>query len=504
MTYQPLTLWAHQAAARQAIFDAIKSGEMSGLVAMPTGSGKTRLFVVVARDFSAPALILTHRDELVRQTVEDIAETWPDASVGVIKAARDEWRDGQQVVVASVQSLQNGRLARMPRDRFGLIIADEAHHAVAPTWRAVIRHFDHRFLLGVTATPERFDGEGLDDLFGPRPLYTYPLRQAIKDGVLVPLHQYCIETETSLDGVTVRGGDFAVGQLAEVANTHKRNQIIVDAYRQHCPERRAVAFTCDVAHAKALAKAFNAAGVLASVVHGEMATKDRREIVKRFRDGDFRVLCNCEVLTEGWNDKGVSAVLMARPTKSRPFYEQCIGRALRRCDEEGKVDALILDFTANSRRHKLITALDLFGDVTKGDAEGRDVVDVVDREVVERARRSEVKSPEVVSWRFERVCPWPEIPSLKGYVSSSSWERQPATEKQLKFVRGLGLEPNRELTKGQACFVINRVMELRAAHPETASPKQRHCLKQAGRWRDGITRDEARKLIGRLKSGVIA
>lgn len=147
----PFRLWPHQQAALVAAHSAIRRGVSEGLWSMPTGTGKTVAFVTLARDLDWPTLILVHRDELVTQTVNTLEDVWPDASVGVVKAKLDDWHDDEQVVVASVQSLHNGRLTRIPRDRFELVVADEAHHAVAQTWRAVFDHFRHRFLLGTTA-----------------------------------------------------------------------------------------------------------------------------------------------------------------------------------------------------------------------------------------------------------------------------------------------------------------------------------------------------------------
>ncbi len=169
-----MTLWPHQAVAIDRARDAIKRGLPSGLIASPCGTGKTFLFCELARRLSWPTLVLCHRDELIRQTVDTFGSVWPDASVGVVKASRNEWRD-HDVVVASVQSLHNGRLERMPRDRFGLIVADECHHAAADSWTRVLRYFASRFLLGCSATPERLDGKNLSDLFGEKALFVYEL-----------------------------------------------------------------------------------------------------------------------------------------------------------------------------------------------------------------------------------------------------------------------------------------------------------------------------------------
>ena len=497
---QAPSLWPHQRAACAAIHSAIDRGQPSGMVSMPTGSGKTFVFCSVARDLGAPTLVLIHRDELVIQTVDTLSIAWPDASVGVIKAARDEWQDGQQVVIASVQSLHNGRLGRMPRNRFGLVIADECHHAVAASWRAAIDHFnDRRFLLGVSATPERFDGVGLAELFGDKPLYSYPLRQAIADRILCKLTQYGVSTSASLDSVSTRGGDFALGELSQAVNTSARNAVIVETFQEYAADRRAVAFTVDVQHARDLVDAFNGASIAASIVHGAMDIDERRHTLQRFAAGDIRVLCNCMVLTEGYDDKGVDCILMARPTRSRSLYTQAVGRGLRRAD--GKDDCIVIDYVDNSRRHKLVTALDLFGKTVKTDADGEDVIEVVDQDLREQEERSEIESLTPLTWRLERVCPWPEVPSLKGYVPTKPWHEDAASPKQIKFLQGLGLATDRDLTKGEVSYLLDRSLEFRTAFPSPPTPKQRWFLKQRGAWDENLTFDQARELIGRLKRG---
>ncbi len=127
-----MELWPHRIAAISATRSAIDSNRSAGLVSMPTGTGKTVMFSSLASKIRQSTLVLVHRDELVRQSIETFSEVWPDANVGAVQAKRDEWQD-QDVVIASIQSLHQRRLHRIPQDRFGLVVADEAHHAVAPT-----------------------------------------------------------------------------------------------------------------------------------------------------------------------------------------------------------------------------------------------------------------------------------------------------------------------------------------------------------------------------------
>ncbi len=492
-----MKLWPHQRAALEAVRASVQAGEQSGLVSMPTGSGKTALFSTAARDLGLRTLVLVHRDELVTQTIKTLEGAWASAKVGVIKAERDEWQDDQNVVIASVQSLHNGRLAGMPRDRYELIVADECHHAAAPTWRAVIEHFEHRYLLGASATPYRTDGQGLADMFGPRPLYTYPLRSAIDDGVLCRLRQYAVETGCGVDGVAVRAGDFANAALSNAVNTPARNGVVVEAFQEYASKRRAVAFTVDVAHAEALAKAFNDAGITSAMVSGATPIDDRRKLLARFRKGKIRVLANCQVLTEGYDDPSVDAILMARPTQSRSLYTQAIGRGLRRFDS--KTDCLVLDFVDNCEKHKLVNVLDLFGETNLRNTAGGDVVEAVDRDLAEKERRREIQTLNPLEWRLKRVCPWPALPKLKGYVATAPWHGEPATQKQVEFLNGMGMKLSRSLTKGEASFLIDRAQAYRAEFPEPASRAQKLYLQRCRKWRHGMTRSEAHRLIGEIK-----
>ena len=447
-----MDLWPHQTAAIGAAKNAIKAGRRAGLWSMPTGTGKTAAFSALGCDLDLPTLVMVHRDELIRQTVETLGNVWPTATVGVVQADRDEWertRGGARpdAVIASVPSLHERRLARMPRDRFGFVVADEAHHAVAPTWAAVLDHFDAGFVLGATATPERADGKGLSERFGRQPLYSYGLRQAIEDGHLARLTQYAVSTSADLDGVAYRAGDFAIGELSGAVNTPERNAVFVEAFEEYAPDRRALAFAVDVAHAEALADAFNDAGVKAAFVTGATPRDERRARLADFAAGTIRVMANCMVLTEGFDDPAIDCVLMARPTASAPLYTQAVGRGLRRAD--GKSDCLVIDFVDNSRRHKLVTVLDLLGAVRATNARGGDVIEAADRdrEVAEQERI--VASTKPLTWRLERVCPWPAMPSLLGYGASAGWHNDPATEKQTAYLRRFGVEVGRAVTRAR-------------------------------------------------------
>jgi len=492
-----IKLRPYQTAAIRITLDAIDSGQTSGAWSMPTGCGKTVTFAALSGWLRRRTLILVHRDELVTQTLETVGMMFPSCPVGVVKAELNEWEtnaagEDPSLVVASIQSLHARRLLEIPPNRFGLIVADEAHHAAAPSWQAVLDHFQAGFTLGVSATLTRHDGKGLER-FGREPIYSYPLRQAIEDRWLCGLRQYAVETRESLDSVGWRCGDFADGELSRAVNTERRNRCIVDAYRLNASGRRALAFCVDVAHAEDLASTFqDFAGIKAVAVSGSTPIQERREILRRFASEEIQVVTNCAVLTEGFDDPGIGAVLMARPTASRPLYTQCIGRGLRTAP--GKSDCLILDFV-DASQHKLVDVLDLMGATSIQDANGGDVLQVVDEDRRQAEVEARIASQRPLCWRLKAVCPWPDVPDLHGYTPRMTWETAPATKKQIRFLKAFGLDITRGITKGEASFLIHRSLELEAAHPIPPTRAQRWRLEQEGLWRDGLSKREAVRLL---------
>lgn len=499
-----IELYPHQKAAIVAAEEHRAKGHGAGLWAIPTGAGKTWAFLTLARQWRARTLVMVHRDELIRQTVRSANVIWPDAVVGVVQAERDEWRDGlhgtPDIVVASVPSLHARRLEQIPKDRYGLVISDEAHHSSADTWKRVLDYFEPEFLLGCTATPERADGKDLSRFFGAQPIYVYPLRQAIEDGVLCRLTQYAIETSASLDEVATRKGDFARDQLGRAVNTNERNQCIVEAWQKHAAQRLTLAFCVNLEHMEGLRWTFKKAGVIVDSVSGDLEKEDRRDRLARFADGRTRVMTSVGVLTEGYDNPAVDCALMARPTQSRPLYIQMIGRSLRR--HPGKKDTLILDITDNCRRHSLVTALDLMGSSSKTkNAEGGDVVATVDEERRQAVTAHELLRPDPLTWRLARICPWPDMPNLTGYSQKLEWQIGDATESQRRYLMSFGVKQERNLSKGEASWLIERCQKLQAGQAESATTKQEWYLKKQKAWRDGLTKQEASRRIGQLKRG---
>lgn len=358
-----MSLRDYQIEALEAVHAAMRAGVWSQVLVLPTGSGKTYVLAhlpIVFRDwFEAHGrgrmLILAHREELLQQAATHLAEINPSLRVGVEQGAS---RSGpfDDMVIASVQTLTAAggrRLHALNAADFKIIVVDEAHHTPAITYQKVLRHFDvlppeslqpkkgataeayaaarlalqqwwqaapsQKLLLGVTATPNRSDGVGLEWSYQTL-VYERSLRWMIERNYLVPPRGYLVETRTDLDDVHTVAGDFNIGELADAVNTPARNDLAVQAWRARARDRAGrvrptLAFTADVQHAHDVAAAFLAHGVNAAAASG-----DDRAAVQAFRRGALDVIASAQLLTEGFDHPPAACALMMRPTKSQTLY----------------------------------------------------------------------------------------------------------------------------------------------------------------------------------------
>lgn len=362
-----------------------------------TGLGKTVIACALARELNVRTLIVAHRDELIEQAAAKVREIWPGVRVGIVKGESNDVT--ADVVVASVQTLARpSRLQRLldydnrllgVHARFGLVVVDEAHHAAAKSYRSVIEGLgcfepDGPLLLGLTATPDRGDGKGLDDLF-QEVTFAYDLRWGIAREYLSDMRAIRVRLAANLGAIKVKRGDYDAAESGAMLEAADAPNVIVRAWLKHAVDRRTLVFTPTVALSAAVAAAFNEAGIPAASVDGAMSMEDRRAVLHAYKVGRLTVLANCQVLTEGYDEPRTDCIVMARPTKSRALFTQCVGRGTRRHPD--KADCLVIDVVGASDVHDLVTVPSLFG-IEKPErvyANDRPVTDVLREQVEEHA-----------------------------------------------------------------------------------------------------------------------
>src|SRR5450432_1090994 len=338
----------YQREAIAAVLAARRSGVRRMLVCLPTGAGKTVIFSELARLARRQVLVLAHREELLSQAQGKLEQALQGLHVVAVERGAERAPADAKVLVCSIRSLHEERLAQVIRGRdFGLVIYDECHHAAADDNLRVLSQlgvFDSAWsgtLLGFTATTARGDGKGLDAIF-ERIVYSRTLPDLIDDGFLAPLRGFRVSTAADLTRLSTTGLDFREDELSEAVDIEERNALVARSIQELARDRRTIAFCVTVNHARHLAHALNALGVPAGIVYGAMPGEARALALADFRAGRVQVLTNVGVLTEGFDDPGVSCVAMARPTRSEGLYAQCVGRGTRL--HPGKRDCLILDF----------------------------------------------------------------------------------------------------------------------------------------------------------------
>ncbi len=347
----------YQSEALDAIEAARKRGVRRQLVSHSTGLGKTVLAAHLMHSWQPQrCLFVVHREELIRQTVDKLTMLDPDVDVGIVRGRSDE--TDASVVVASVATLaRNNRLARLGED-FAVCVIDEAHHAAAVSYRHIVEALpDAELVLGLTATPTRGDGIGLECF--DEITHSVSLLDGIEAGYLADLRGFIAGTDMDLSCVRRRGGDYTDDALGAEMTRSGASAAIVHAWSIHAADRHTLAFTPTVATAYELAEAFRAAGVAADAFDGFSSGSARRAALDAFHRRQTQVLVNCAVLTEGFDEPSVDCVLLARPTSSPLLYQQIVGRAAR--PHPGKTDAIVLDVTGASADHELVSLPSLAG-----------------------------------------------------------------------------------------------------------------------------------------------
>lgn len=332
----------HQEEALENLDNMRKKGESIALLYHATGTGKTVTAISDAKRLKSRTLYLAHTKDLVYQAREKFKELWPEKDTGIYIAEKRE-KDAY-IVCGSVQSISQN-IENFSPDEFEYIIVDEAHHGAAETYRKILSHFRPKFTLGLTATPERVDGEDILELF-KNVAHKLDLKTAVQIGELVPIRCIRVKTNVDISNVRFNGIKYNSQDLESKIFVIERNKIIVDTYLNYVKDKKTVIFCASVNHAKTIADMLKEKNINAYSVSGMMPSKERQRILKEYEYGNINVLCACDLLNEGWDSPRTEVLFMARPTMSKTIYLQQLGRGTRKCD--GKEYLLVFDFIDNA------------------------------------------------------------------------------------------------------------------------------------------------------------
>lgn len=509
------------------------------LAVLPTGTGKTIIFGHVARRWKrGRVLVMAHRDELIRQAADKVGRIIGeecDIEMGVSYADTCTFEGKSKVVVTSVQTMcRPGRHERFDPLEFGLLIVDEAHHAVADTYRRVIDYFGRNpalKVLGVTATPDRADEEALGKVF-QSVAFEYGILDAIGNGWLVPIQQQFVFVE-GLDFSACRttAGDLNGADLAEVMEQEAMLHKVVAPVLELAGDQQTLIFASSVKHAERMAEIANRNRPgCAEVVHGGTDIILRRELLARYSRREFQFLFNCMIATEGFDEPNIGVVAIARPTKSRSLYAQMIGRGTRPllgivdCEPDAdsrqaaiksssKPSVLVLDFVGNSGRHKLINVADILGGnyedktvekaraaAAKASREGQsvDIAAALARaqqeEEEEKQRRKKVVAK--AEYGTQEISPFDSLDIMRRREPGWHKGRKP-TEKQLAALRRFKIE-EKQISKLTFCGASQLLDGLiRRADEGLCTPKQAALLGKHG-YGPNHTFEEASALIDKI------
>ena len=315
--------------------NAYASGFRAPILCAPTGAGKTFMaskIISSAIKKGKRVWFLVHLNEILEDTATRLSQSGID--FGFIAAGR-KMNMLKQVQLVSVQTAARRTFEIYP----DLVIVDECHLAVASTYKKVLQSVGNPFLLGLTGTPRRLDGRGLNEMFDVI-IKTQSTRDLIQSGRLAPIKYYAPYVP-ELKKIKITRGDYALDELKSAMDKTSVTGDTVKHYKEKCDGRRAVAFCVNIEHAQHAAEMFRASGYSAVAISGDSTKEERRSAMDGLRSGKIQVVCNCQLWVAGVDVPNIECVILLRPSKSLTFYLQAIGRGLRLAN--GKNCLTVLD-----------------------------------------------------------------------------------------------------------------------------------------------------------------
>ncbi|KAI0478782.1 P-loop containing nucleoside triphosphate hydrolase protein [Xylariaceae sp. FL0804] len=466
---KPMQLRYYQEECIQSVLASVRQGQKRLGISLATGAGKTVVFtqlidrIQAGNETASQTLVLAHRRELVEQAARHCAATYPSKSID-IELAKSKASGTADITIASMQSITSGdRLRKFDPRLFKLVLVDEAHHIVAPKYLEILNHFgldqkrpDSPVLVGVSATFSRADGVRLGAAID-QIVYHKDYVDMIQDKWLSNVIFTTVESTANLSKVkNDTSGDFQTGELSRAVNTEQINQITVRSWLAKAAGRKSTLVFCvDLAHVSGLTQMFRQYGVDARFITSNTPTLDRGNLLDAFRRGEYPVLVNCGIFTEGTDIPNIDCVLLARPTRSRNLLVQMIGRGMRL--HSGKENCHIIDMVSNLAGG-IVTTPTLFG-LDPSELVKEASVDAMrhmkERQEAEKERRKSVMEapsvrPPVSGGGVGGRVTFTEYDSVFDLIADSSGERHIWSMSRYAWVQ---VDPHKYVLQGNGAFI---------------------------------------------------
>lgn len=331
-----------------ALEDSRAEGAVKGLVQAATGVGKTYLAAFDSAKYNR-VLFVAHREEILKQAAASFQNVRHSDDYGFFYGKQKD--TDKAVIFASVATLGRAEYLKedyFPKDYFDYIVIDEFHHAVNEQYRRIVNYFTPKFMLGLTATPERLDGKNIYEICDYNVPYEISLKEAINKGMLVPFHYYGVYDDTDYSKLHLVKGRYDERELTEIYRNNGRRYELIYKHYMKCRSKRALGFCCSRQHAEEMAEEFCKRGVASVAVYSNAAgefSEDREKAIEKLKNQEVNVIFSVDMFNEGLDIASIDLVMFLRPTESPVVFQQQLGRGLR--TYKGKAYLNVLDFIGN-------------------------------------------------------------------------------------------------------------------------------------------------------------
>lgn len=348
----PISPRPAQREALEALDNVLAEDYNRAMVVLATGLGKTYLAAFFAEKFKR-VLFVAHREEILNQAKQSFRHVHPGRSIACYNAS--EKKTDADFIFASIYTLGSQyHLDQFEKDAFDLIVVDEFHHAAAPTYERLLNHFEPKFLLGITATPDRMDNKDVYALCDGNVAISIHFLDAIERNWLAPFNYYGVYDNTDYSAIPWRGNRYDEQELLQIQKREDFAQKIFEEWNRY-KQTRTIVFCSSVKQAVYMNNFFQRKGVRSIALHGESHPQERKTARFKLDSGDLKLIFTVDLFNEGVDIPKVDTLLFIRPTESLAVYTQQIGRGLRIA--EGKSHCVIIDFIGNYRNADLKLAV---------------------------------------------------------------------------------------------------------------------------------------------------